>query len=1403
MANQQCHWKAQEKAKDQRGEWDAKELCKGDASTRSGMLDALWVISRGCLRAIIKCDGALQDTKHAESVLRCILGHVCRTISSSELHYIRQSYSPMDLWSTTALTPRTGESNAQGKAWNGRVKCASAAARLIHELFHCEGEDGVVLVEEHGEDTLSPRRAVPCDSRTSPPMISIDDGSHGAPQRFCAFSFFTRSIRPNWLLHDDDDDDNDDDDHGGDDVSFIAMVALRALVWTRPCREAESTARAIDSMGCSTRPRETAFIQHLWERVVRGKDASVSLERKTRVRMNALVAGAMVGCILHGAVGHDQDGEDAVFGALLHACMLDDDQEGAFLQRLAIEDLSVLLCHRWTSLCHGGKERVEASQATLNRGDDVDGSMDPRHTLLAPMAQSSTRSKGVSRALCRAIARMGSRVFAALPGLIGAMDPPRGRWVSEDECSVSSWNVSARLTCIVAHGLRCSQEVWRRHFRSLAQRWLRSTAQALSSHPKEGRLPMLDDAVTSITSLCSPNPRRANSTSKDWWAVPWKSSEDEEKDKEDFWDVSDDAVHQVLLPAVVERGYGAQVAMMVLIRLIRDDPLISASYGLSVLPAVLGCLTSSHEGVRYHGAALFSKLVQLLPLYLGRLNRSANPRLHSPPPRPPSHSGNMELEQTCAEPSTSDGESSWSSMRASFAEQGKEFARGLTDGGNAPSHAQDPSDVHAKLRPYQKDGLRWILFLAKYNLHGILADDMGLGKTLQTICAVHSTWKTCKEAARVGVSGGSTPSPSSPSPSASVPPNVACDGTSQRSLVICPSSLVSHWAAEWRRFCPSMVVEEAKGSPLQRQQRWDSSGADVWVTSYPIACKDAHFLASRRWLWLVLDEGHVIRNPRSKTTMCVKSISARHRLVLTGTPVHNAPSDLWSLFDFLMPGYLGENLVEFSKRYSSSSQSNRAVAGQRHSNKKMMQDVVLHRLHAAILPFVLRRRKEDVLPELPPKIVQDRLCPLSTLQKELYDEFLRSPLGSMLKNIPRGAFHSTSNDSKASPEEHVRSLRCDPAVVAKKRKSKPVRDDDSIQDNASRLHVFDAVRYLCKLCVHPSLVTRMDQTNDEGPNGLVVTAEEEEEATEGMCVEDEKSAKDMQRFELDDAARDGGSMALEDGHETTRSLTCKGLLRDGPKLAALWELLEECGIGGEGAHRHRALVFAQHRDTLDLIEKAVLKPMEARFFRLDGSMAPSKRQSVVDRFNDDDSIQVLLLSTRAGGLGLNLTGADVCVFMEHDWNPMNDLQAMDRAHRIGQTRTVHVYRLITRDSMEEHIMGLQRFKEKLAHVLVDGEEHGPSRNDASRVLDALSGVCSSTIEDAGGSTRGKASMRADSSSATTTGGRGMWWNKAIASCKDLLHSAEKKGFSDEDESSRRMEEKEYAIDSFTKRLNDS
>lgn len=622
---------------------------------------------------------------------------------------------------------------------------------------------------------------------------------------------------------------------------------------------------------------------------------------------------------------------------------------------------------------------------------------------------------------------------------------------------------------------------------------------------------------------------------------------------------------------------------------------LSNTLGASILPfvifliiPVLGRMSDADNDVRILATTTFASIIKLVPLEAG---------IPDPADMPADLLADRDKE--------------------------REFIQQMMD----PSKIKPfdlPVSIKATLRHYQQEGVNWLAFLNKYHLHGILADDMGLGKTLQTICIVASDHHIRAEKFEESHSAEYRRLPS---------------------LVICPPSLTGHWEQEFNEYSPLLKIIVYAGKPsIRNELRSQLSSADVVVTSYDVARNDIEHILSTDYNYCVLDEGHTIKNAQTKLTKCVKRIHAEHRLILSGTPIQNNVVELWSLFDFLMPGFLGTEKV-FQEKFA------RPIAASRNGKPSSKEEeagaLAAEALHKQVLPFMLRRLKEDVLSDLPPKIIQDYYCELSDLQKQLYRDFTKK--------------------QKVSVEREV-----------------------GQDDKGSKQHIFQALQYMRKLCNHPALLITPRHPQFESISKQL--------ALTGSEIRDVKHS---------------------------------------PKLVALQTLLNECGIGtvshaesraqqqhqlvsGEGViSQHRVLIFCQLKDMLDMVEVDLFNKCmpSVTYMRLDGSTEPRERQDVVRRFNRDPSIDVLLLTTKVGGLGLNLTGADTVIFVEHDWNPMNDLQAMDRAHRIGQKKVVNVYRLITKDTLEEKIMGLQKFKMNIASTVVNQQNSGLNSMDTTQLLD--------------------------------------------------------------------------------------
>ena len=556
--------------------------------------------------------------------------------------------------------------------------------------------------------------------------------------------------------------------------------------------------------------------------------------------------------------------------------------------------------------------------------------------------------------------------------------------------------------------------------------------------------------------------------------------------------------------------------------------------------------------------------------------------------------------------------------------------------------------VDAELRPYQQDGVNWLSFLHTYKLNGILCDDMGLGKTVQTLSIL--SYVNQKR-----MSEGSTILPS---------------------LVICPPTISGHWEMEVKKFCREKLLTSLLylGMPHTRSRIRNElkQFKGLVISSYDIVRNDIDFLKTIYWDYIVLDEGHIIKNTKTKISKAVKELIGHHKLILSGTPLQNSVLELWSLFDFLMPSYLGSerNFNEnFSKPISNSRES---------KSSSQMQEagmIALESLHSKVLPFILRRTKDDVLKDLPPKIIQDIYCKLSPLQELIYNAF-----------------------SRTEGNNQIRSLIED-------KTSQPIEVAEKSVYQSKKSHIFQALHSLRKICNHPALV--MNSSNNP------------------MNIDINKWLKEQ-------------NTSLEDISLSCKLVSLKQLLID--SCNSIHSHNTETFI--PSLSQHRVLVFCQLKQMLDLIQTMIRRDLpQLSFLRLDGSVPVSNRMDIVNKFNSDPSIDILLLTTHTGGLGLTLTGADIVIFVDHDWNPMKDLQAMDRAHRIGQKKVVNVYRLIAQDTLEEGIMGLQRFKLKIANTVITEENMNLNRMSNQNMLSLFNSDKDSSKQSSTASTgRGAKSM---------------------------------------------------------------
>ncbi|MEF9960391.1 MAG: DEAD/DEAH box helicase [Niameybacter sp.] len=457
-----------------------------------------------------------------------------------------------------------------------------------------------------------------------------------------------------------------------------------------------------------------------------------------------------------------------------------------------------------------------------------------------------------------------------------------------------------------------------------------------------------------------------------------------------------------------------------------------------------------------------------------------------------------------------------------------------------------PAHLEPILRSYQAVGYKWMKMLGKYHFGGILADDMGLGKTLQTIALLCSEQEDGHE-----------------------------QGTRQPSLIVCPTSLVFNWVGECEKFAPNLKVQAIQGSLSQRVSQLEKmEDYDVVVTSYDLLKRDLEYYERVHFNYCIIDEAQYIKNSQTQNAKAVKAVVCSNRMALTGTPIENRLGELWSIFDFVMPGYLYSE-TQFSKTFE-----NPIV--------KDKDERALARLKQMIAPFILRRLKKEVLEELPDKTENTVYMELDDQQHKVYMSY---------------------------------------AVQAKKELMAQIQEEGIEKAGMKMLACLTRLR---QICCEPSLFLE----NYTGGSG---------------------------------------------------------------KLESCLELVERATSSG-----HKVLLFSQFTTMLEILANR-LQQEGISYSVLKGDVKASRRQEMVDQFNTGDT-QVFLISLKAGGVGLNLTGADIVIHYDPWWNLSAQNQATDRAYRIGQLNNVQVYKLITKGTIEEKIKKMQDAKQDLTEQVLSTEQ---------------------------------------------------------------------------------------------------
>lgn len=546
-----------------------------------------------------------------------------------------------------------------------------------------------------------------------------------------------------------------------------------------------------------------------------------------------------------------------------------------------------------------------------------------------------------------------------------------------------------------------------------------------------------------------------------------------------------------------------------------------------------------------------------------------------------------------------------------------------------------------ELKNYQQVGINWLQLLYQRGLSCILADEMGLGKT----CQVISFLAHLKETGQRG-------------------PH----------LVVCPSSTLENWLRELNRFCPALSVEPYYGSQSERLEIREAilaagSNFDVMVTTYNLATgakQDMGFLKSMRFNVCVYDEGHLLKNSQSERYNKLMKLRANFRVLLTGTPLQNNLRELVSLLSFILPNLFEQNkedlleVFKFKAKTSAGDQKEEKSSEQTRSQLLSEQRII--KAKTMMTPFVLRRRKDQVLQHLPPKSHEVVRCNMTERQRKVYNEEL---------NRNRSSIKEANAEVKEGAKEEKSSRKTKQASIA--------------LDNV--------LMQLRKAALHPLLFRRLyDDKKLRLMSKEIMNEEVYKDANREYIFEDMQVMND---FELHNLCL---KFPVTIGQHR---LPEDEFLASG-KVRQLQELIVPMKKRGD-----RLLIFSQFTQVLDILER-VLTKMEFSFLRMDGQTPVELRQDMIDKYYAEEDITVFLLSTKAGGFGINLACANVVIIFDLSFNPHDDKQAEDRAHRVGQTRPVKVVRMVTRDSIEESIMQLANTKLALdRHVSEENDEVDP------------------------------------------------------------------------------------------------
>ncbi|KAI5779282.1 SWI/SNF chromatin remodeling complex component [Geopyxis carbonaria] len=559
------------------------------------------------------------------------------------------------------------------------------------------------------------------------------------------------------------------------------------------------------------------------------------------------------------------------------------------------------------------------------------------------------------------------------------------------------------------------------------------------------------------------------------------------------------------------------------------------------------------------------------------------------------------------------------------------------------------------MKDYQLEGLYWLVSLYENGLNGILADEMGLGKTLQTI----SFLAFLREKKVWGPF-----------------------------LIAAPVSTLSNWVDEIERFAPEMNSVLYHGTPEQRADirntRLNKLGPDfpIVCTSYDIIMRDRKYLQKFKWKYIIIDEGHRIKNLECKLIKELKSYDSANRLLLTGTPLQNNLSELWSLLNFLLPEvfddlYFFQDFFNFSKLKDGDKGSHQEfIEEEKKSN-------LVGSLHMLLKPFLLRRVKTDVMKELPPKREYILYAPLTETQKELYGKLLDHDARGWLLEKLIGGLKDPNNKKRKFLDVRTET----PRKRSKSPSGAPMSEDKSIKRHRKAKAIsYEEIsddEYFTKIEEEDALESEVEVELDDYQKGVI----------QAMRQVGNKKLQNL-LMQLRQTCNSPHMFYWPWNHEKGE-VPDEQIITESGKMMLLERLVPALFARG-----HKVLIFSQFSTMLDIIQDWAAELHGWEVCRIDGSTPQDFRRAQIKSFNTDPNYKIFLLSTRAGGLGINLTASDTVILFDSDWNPQVDLQAQDRAHRIGQKNPVVVYRLATTATVEQTLLDKADGKRRLEKLVI-------------------------------------------------------------------------------------------------------